>query len=464
LKTLYVATVVLFLALLAACPAHADAAPPPYPPGSSIGTGGFETNVQLVSENVLLVVAEATEPVNVSDYIVSNVMTVHVEATFIMVNQGMVGEAFDVWFPLGMDPYGAGVDYANNFEHFVAWVDEVPAQITQVEYPDPQWPDETAPWATWPAAFPPGQPVTLRVSYDMRPTGYMPFGEVVYLLETGAGWYGTIGEGTITVRLPYEVNEMNVPPIADTGLWPTEEHHRDDFAASGNELVWHFTDLEPTPEDNAFLALMAPTVWEAILAAQAQVAANPDSAEAHLALGLASLDGLPDDYIPFSCEALVTVSGESFRRAIEIDPNNIAAYEGYVRLMTFSWLAADSYDLGPPPEDLLPTLERGLELDPDNETLLLTQDWLEIISPSTSTPGATNTPWTPQPTSIPSATYTIAPPTATRRPTSTATLQPPPIATPATPTPEAGGGAGCPGALGAALLPLGVLVFRRKRQ
>ena len=116
------------------------------------------------------------------------------------------------------------------------------AEIGHAELLDAPW-EQPPLWATWPVTFPPGETVVLAVSYDLRATGYMPYGEFVYILESGAGWWGTIGEGTITVRLPYDVNEFNVPPDSISPAM-------DDFEITGTDAIWHFTDLEPTRGDN----------------------------------------------------------------------------------------------------------------------------------------------------------------------------------------------------------------------
>ncbi len=57
--------------------------------------------------------------------------------------------------------------------------------------------DETVPWAEFDVSFPPGEDVTISVSYDLAGTGYESetCTNFYYILATGAGWNGTIGCG-----------------------------------------------------------------------------------------------------------------------------------------------------------------------------------------------------------------------------------------------------------------------------
>ena len=67
-----------------------------------------------------------------------------------------------------------------------------------------------------------------------------------YILETGAGWKDTIGSADLVVRLPYEANEYHVIFGSNTGFSETSPG----AAIVGNELRWHYEDLEPAWEDN----------------------------------------------------------------------------------------------------------------------------------------------------------------------------------------------------------------------
>ena len=169
---------VALLVLASTLPIAADAAPPWYAQGASVEASESATNVQMVSENVLLTV-ESRQDETFSD-LAASYMVGRVEATFVMRNQGTEEESFKVWFPL------TGGDYLDDpVENFAVWVDDVPAVMSEEKGKGP-W-KMSVPWATWSVTFPPGQDVILHVAYDVLPIGYSPYGTFSYILETGAG-------------------------------------------------------------------------------------------------------------------------------------------------------------------------------------------------------------------------------------------------------------------------------------
>ncbi len=470
-------TVVLLLMLGGPKPAWADAAPPERPPGSSVGPGEAVTQVQMVSEEVLLVIEGRDTPEEELGELAADLMTGHVEAVFVMRNQGEAEESFDVWFPLGVpDGYGE----VTKVKDFQAWADGEPAQVSEAGR-EGKW-DFIVPWATWPATFPPGQDVVLRVTYDVLANGYRPYGTFPYMLETGAGWWGPIGEGTITFRLPYEVNETNTVLGPDVYDGPQVDWLSPDprnYVVSGTDVVWRFSDLEPTAEHNVQLTVLAPSVWGEIIAAREEAEANPDQVELQLRLARALNAALWFRYglSPIGNSiALAEEAEAAYLRALELASEDIEIYVEYLR-----WLQLFP-EPGLPvlPENMLPTLERALALAPDDERLLDMQEWTAQLAPRsprptppavtlvspTATPPPSATP-TPTLTSTPAATPTKrATPSATKTPLPTETAPPPPSAT-ALPTQEpesAGGGGICPGAVAMALVPLGILMSKSRRK
>lgn len=353
-RRLSILTTLIAMFIISVNWAQMDAAPPQQPPADTIGNGGFDTDVQMVSEEVLLVVSEADEPVDGWDT-ASNYMQGHVEATFWMQNQGEETESFEVWFPLGVESGYSEISVVENFE---AWVDEEAAQIGHEELPG-QW-DGMVPWATWPATFPPGEAVTIRVAYDLRPTGYMPYGDFTYILETGAGWWSEIGEGTITVRLPYEANPYTAPNY-------TKSPAIDNFKIEGTDLIWHFTNLEPTREENITVTVMAVSQGEAILAAEEAVTENPASADAYGKLARAQADGLQFKYGLVCCEPLANAAIENFQRAWALDPDNAEVQIDYLDLLVGLWFPYDETSYS---EDIPSLIASALSVAPDDEHLL----------------------------------------------------------------------------------------------
>jgi hypothetical protein len=347
---------VVLLLLVPTLPTAADAAPPGYAQGASVETSESATNVQMVSENVLLTV-ESRQDETLSD-LAASYMIGRVEATFTMRNQGTEEESFTVWFPL------AGGDYLDGpIENFATWVNDVPAVIDQEKGKGP-W-KRSVPWATWSVTFPPGQDVVLRVAYDALPIGYFPYGTFSYILETGAGWHGPIGEGTVTIRFPHEINESNTVLGGDELWGSTVLPSPGTFTLSGNEAVWHFTDLDPTGYDNIRLTFMAPQVWEEITAAQRDVATNPTSLEAYLRLACALEAALwfKDGLLPIGDNVALAESAKAaYERALELAPNDVTIHVEYLHLL---WNCTGWYD--PLPENFRPTLKRALKLAPDDK-------------------------------------------------------------------------------------------------
>jgi hypothetical protein len=442
-------------------------------------------------EEVLLEIEGKGTPLERWD-LAANQMQAHVTASFLMRNQGESEEAFDVWFPLGAPDGYSAVTTVSNFR---AWVDDEEATITEQERVG-EW-EAIVPWATWPAIFPPGEDVILRVTYDVLPDGYSPYGTFPYILETGAGWLGPIGEGIIIFRLPYEVNRFNtvLNPEAYGGLetgWMIPNPA--DYTVAGTDVVWHFSDLEPTSEDNISLTVLAPLVWEEIGAARKDAAAMPDSAAAQLRLARALTSALYFRYGLNPIGASVELADEvqtAFRRALELTPEDVNAYIDY---LDFMQLLPEPV-MTELPEDFVPTLDRALELDPQNGRLLSLQDWLTSVEPylvtttpapeatATATARATARPTrtlSPSRTAPPTGTATPSP-TARPSPTRTATGTPEPTATApptatsvaahiatdeatSTPTPTAQSGRGgiCPGSVALFLAPAGILLWQRR--
>ena len=469
-------------------PAWADAAPPERPPGSSVGPGEAVTQVQMVSEEVLLEIEGQDTAKDEPQGLAAGLMTGRVEAVFLMRNQGETEESFDVWFPLGV-PNGYG--NVASVENFRAWVNDVPAQVSEAERVG-KW-DTVVPWATWPATFPPGQDVVLRVVYDVVPDGYSPYGTFPYVLETGAGWWGPIGDGVITFRLPFDVNETNTvlnPEVYNGAQVDWLSPNPTDYAVSGSEVVWRFTNLEPTAENNIQLTVLAPALWDEIVAARQEAEANPERVESQLQLARALNRALSFKYglNPIGNSlALAKEADAAYLRALELTPADVESYVEYLQ-----WLQLFP-EPGLPilPENMLPNLERALELAPDDQRLLDLQRWVEQLEPPRTRPTPPTAP-TSTATAIPSPTATVTvtpPPTATSVPTATPTrtrveptasvtataasspspTSPPAPSTTAAPTateePDSGSGGGlCPGAVAMGLLPLGVWVARRSRK
>jgi hypothetical protein len=427
--------VIVVVLLSPAQVARGDSAPPWYAQGASVLTCEAKTNVQMMSEYVLIDIIElpempeplprSPEGLTKHGHLPAELMFAHVEATFVMRNQGSAEEAFEVWFPLGPRP-GLSGSVAN----FTASVDGTPVPTGCVEMED-KWnlnPMGETWWATWPATFPPGHDVAMQVTYNVRPFSRRPIGRFDYVLQTGGGWHGPIGEGTIVIRFPHTPNETNAQ--LERGEEAVCFPCSDPFTLSGTEVTWRFSELEPTAGDNLYLHMLPPQIWREIVAARTGVEERPDSAEAHLRLARALRAGLRFKKIlmeMWNTADLLPGVHESYRRALELDPTNVdicVEYLEFLRQLT---------DWSPPfHEDIPELLQRALELAPDDERLLEFQRTVATPRPTrTITPSPTDTPTrTPQPT------QTATPqPSPTDVPTAVPTVFPLPSPFPRTPSP-----------------------------
>lgn len=276
----------VFGSLATAPTARADVAPPPAAPGAALAPQA-ETRVRMVAERVVLTV-DSREPDGGGAGLASDTMGGTVEAAFTMRNDGDAPETMAVRFPLWRDAYEVALP-----DGFTAEVDGAAVGVATVDgrgtpiaagsAVDGDRPEQG--WASFPVTFAPGADTRVVVRYRVAPTGYPPYGTFHYVLDTGAAWAGVIGDAEVIVRLPYPVDKANVALDADS-MWDTGPRPAG-FAVEGSDVVWRFTDLEPTEADNIRLTVLDPAVRQAIGVARATAANEPASVQAWRALGVA---------------------------------------------------------------------------------------------------------------------------------------------------------------------------------
>ena len=263
-----------WLILALALPVLGDVAPPDQAPGSSIGPAGA-TQVRMLAEQVILDI-QPSKPNQDNRSLADDYALAQVNATFQMRNLGQANETMPVRFPLE-----APLDFGNiaPVAGFTVKVNDQPVTTTiisdRLRANDPE-----IQWAAFDVTFPSSQDVTLKVSYQTRPTGYLPFARFDYLLETGAGWRDTIGSVDMIARLPYPASAENVllgPDRTNAGA-SYQTTPGGEFV--GNEVRWHWDNLEPTSADNLFVNILLPQTWQRIVAARAAVEVKPDDGQA----------------------------------------------------------------------------------------------------------------------------------------------------------------------------------------
>jgi len=351
--------------------------PPMYPSGASVGvTPGEENMVRMVSEEVNLVVEEheGTPPFDYGSAAAAWMQGV-VDAEFLMRNLGQDTQTFDVWFPLAASVHYEGMlayQPENTLQGFQVWADGQPVAFDTVKAPDLFNPQMESTWARFSLTFPAGKDVVVRVNYAIYPSGRRPFGSFEYILQTGAGWYGTIGQADVKITLPDKITPENVSLAGRSVEGLPIAPQPAGFVIVDNTINWHFTDLEPTAQDNIFVVSWSQSLHD-LLAAREQVAANPTSLDAQLALAQA-VEGTVMVVKSLGQHGggadLAAQANEAYRKALELDPNRAEIYSGYAEWMmrTEGWVSLMRFGICP--EELCSVVSRGLALFPNDAALV----------------------------------------------------------------------------------------------
>ena len=372
--------VILLAAALAWPPeaVRADIAPPKTPPGSTLLPEDAGTAVRMLTESVTLEVS--ADPQN------SDRSVARTHAVFTMRNLGHVDETMAARFPLSF-PDGSS---DGSFEF-----PEIPSISVKVDGSsvptrrEMQPPVEGAgyrerdeiPWAVFDVTFPRSRDVIVEVTYTVTGYGYYPQAIFEYVLETGAGWNDSIGEADIIVQLPYAATDANVF---------VEESNSSSASTpgavlTGNQVRWHFEDLEPTSQDNIEVILVAPGLWESILKETRLVESNPKDGEAwgRLAKAYKEAARLPKGWLrddPPGRE-LVDLSKNAYERCLGLLPKDALWHYGYADLLWSEYYWESRLSPRGDVQGLLPRalseLQTVLTLDPRNG---LAQDLLLEIS------------------------------------------------------------------------------------
>jgi len=402
-------------------PALADVAPPAPPPGSNLLPGQELTRVRMVAESVVIVVQTVEAP--------NGNGIARVTANFTMRNLGAEAESMAVRFPIS-----ANDGFYNYPEIEDLQVRAAGKQLStrRITIPDPEDNDYPLPWAEFDVTFPSGQDVLIEVKYTLEGVSEYPYVNFEYILESGAGWQGTIGSIDLIVRLPYDVNPYNVLIDSSWGMGQTSPG----AVLSGREIHWHYDELEPERQHNLSVALLLPSAWNIVLTEQGNVQRNPQDGEAWGRLGRAYKTvsrlrrGLRDDLGGLE---LFELGIEAYEKAVTILPKDALWHAGFAELLFdgYYWQEYSSsekpgllralqeldraYELKPGDpfirdlvEEVSLALPEGLALEGDVPTFL----WL------TATPTIPPSPL-PSVTSTPTLAPTKIPPTPTSAPTET---------------------------------------------
>jgi hypothetical protein len=358
---------------------HADMAPPEAPPGTTLLPGESITQVRMVAETVTLTISK-----HPSD---SQKAVAKTEAIFTMRNLGTVDEKMAVRFPLSF--FDGSSDGYFQFPEITSIAVKVDGKTIQTrreiqpfaasEVTSPL--REEIPWAVFDVTFPPNQDVVIEVVYNVNGFGYYPYEAFKYILETGAGWNGTIGSAEIIVRLPYQVSEQNLDLTGQAGHGESTPGG----VRSGNEIRWTFKDLEPTYLDNIQIVVVAPSLWEKVLQEKSNVEKNPNDGEAwgRLAKAYKEVIMMPKGWLredPAGVE-LFALSKAAYEKCLALLPNDPLWQYGYADLLwahyQYGIYFAGKTDSEGILAKTLTALQITLALDPNNQ---LAKDLLLEIS------------------------------------------------------------------------------------
>jgi len=432
---------------------RADVAPPANPPGTNIQPGAETTQVRMAAETVLIDVKDD-----------GDLGRARITADFTMRNLGTESESMAVRFPMTADD---GFGRYPEITDIVIKVNGQRVAYQRASYLDLRYQTQDVPWAEFNVTFPSGQDVPIQVAYNLNGSGYMPFTSFYYILETGAGWKGTIGSADIILRLPYPASAQNVIMNMQIG-WAETTHNG---AIEGNEVRWHFENFEPGPDgsvQNMEFALVAPVNWNTILKGQRNVAASPNDSEAwgRLARSYKEIFLMGRGYrTDPGGEELYQLSIEAYEKCLALNPDDAQWHAGFADLLANrAYWDSFTNDPMPIPYRAFDEIHTALQLAPNDSKVLEIAENIYFMFPEgmTQTESGYDFPW---------LTQTPAPPPASRTPMAVPTTKPQilPAAT-STPQPSPAAPAPVPPAdkpslplCGSAAL-IGVVWLARKRR
>ena len=304
---------------------HADVAPPINPPGYNPEPGAESTQVRMMAETVLVDVQKDIDLQSLGNAIVT--------ADFTMRNLGNDPESMAVRFPIAAQ--NGRFEYPE-IEDIRISVAGKTIEYSRTNYPDMRYGDKEVPWAEFDITFPPGQDVSIQVKYKLKGSGYAPYTAFYYILESGAGWKDTIASADIILRLPYEASPQNVVIGLQIGWAETTSGG----VFQGNEVRWHFDNFEPGPHEAAIhnmeFALVAPSMWNSLLIARANVTQSPNDSEAWGQLGKAykSVFLMHKYYREDDAgKELYKLAIEAYEKCLALNPKDAQWHAGFADLL-----------------------------------------------------------------------------------------------------------------------------------
>jgi hypothetical protein len=351
--------------------AHADSAPLYPAAGGTLTTTG-QTAVQMASQQVSVEIRH--DPEADSGY------RAEVEATFDLYNPGeatslTVGYPEELFRTIGEHPPLRLVNLAVRVDGQPVTVS---SELVRENASGNAFEVTDSDWLVWPVDFESGASHLVTVSFEQELRGQSrefvdgrAYGGVFffdYVLISGAGWDGPIGEAEISVQFPEDIDLdtfYTVSPMA-FGL-PAEAV----ALRQSQKVIWRNGDFEP--DENFTIAFLSPEVSAELRRAR-QIAASSNDAADHgrLAELLFSLSNSPLGqawaFNPGN-ERLLSEGMLEVGRGLALDPDSGAVWSAMLRLERDQAYTLRHRVAGEPFGTLKAIVAAGrvLELDPTDE-------------------------------------------------------------------------------------------------
>ena len=363
--------------------------------------------VQMVDEEVIIDVGSTFDTISNDDAFPNEWTSGYrlaYNCTFWMVNQGSDTETMNVRFPIH-SAYEVGkldiVSIKVDGDPVEWWEDEI------------VW-DQDYNWAHFSVSFPPGEEVEMKVTYTTLTYANglfhdIPHDSLNYILATGAGWYGPIGKGRIIIRFPYKATSENV----------FLEYQDKPFQFTDSDLVWEFTDLEPTSDDNIYLDFVSPNRWLEIIAEREKLESSPNNTSAMYRLAAAIFDVTVNEtwFELIAPEPLFNKGLEAIQKAAGLAPNDVEIQVLYLSYLVTS-ASEEDLDLLEDQIAHIQSLNPDLS-EEDGWTISAAEEKVSnLMTPKTNTPEPTTEP-EPASTNTPEPVDTPVPPADNPEPTAT---------------------------------------------
>ena len=261
---------VLFVVIVITKPVSGNAFPPPNPPGENPSPANQQTMVRMVAETVTIEVLMNEQESDIE---------ANVTADFVMQNTGLYSESMAVRFPIGWDDQWG----KPRIKNMVVKVNNEEVKLRQLAGKEHNFLANIndAPAVEFDVTFPPEQDVLLQVSYlYIGGSAGVTLGNFEYIFETGAGWNGNIGRADLILKYPFEL-EKYMFNLCDM----YERCFSNDGVINDRSITWNFRDFDPTYKDNFGISIVAPSVWQQVLADRIIVTSDPGDSEAWSRLG-----------------------------------------------------------------------------------------------------------------------------------------------------------------------------------